>query len=229
MRSFYEIAKSTGTDKVTKHNYHLRYPMFFEHRREEPLKIFEMGIAGGKSVKLWQEYFPNCKFTGLDIEPRFKYKNTDNMFIYVGDQRNERLLIDIVKTRGPFDIIIDDAGHRMKPQQIAFQTLFHILKDDGIYVIEDTQTSYMGKFKGGYKHAHSTIELLKQCIDRIHVSSVDGLAEQIPEDIMDSTTISLIDGIFFFEEIIFLTRKPSKNIDPFGSTALPLNFQDDSH
>lgn len=208
-RSFLEICKSTGTDKVVKHNYHLRYPMFFELLRDKPIKMLEIGVAAGKSLRAWEEYFPNAQITGLDIQPRFKYTNTEKVFIYKGDQRNERLLIDIVKKRGPFDIIIDDGGHRMPPQQISFKVLFPTLVSGGWYVIEDTQTSYMRAFKGGYKHPRSTIEMLKESIDVLHAEHVQDI------DLNDKYPLNKIDGIFFFEKIVFIRRKPEAALQPF--------------
>lgn len=219
MRSFYEIARDSGTDKVTKHSYHLRYPIFFESMRDKPINIFEMGLAAGKSLNLWKEYFPKAKITGLDIKPRFKVKNTDDVFIYTGDQRNERLLVEITKSRGPFDIIIDDAGHRMAPQQIAFRSLLPSLVAGGWYVIEDIQTSYLAAFKGGYKRPTSTVELLKTCIDIMHARHInDQILVKSPEgkdDETDHYPYNLIDGVFIFEEIAFIRRKPEVVPQPF--------------
>lgn len=213
MRSFYDIAKDSGTDKVTTHNYHMRYPIFFEHLRQKPIKLFEMGLAAGKSIKVWMEYFEDLTFTGLDINPRFEVNNTEECFVYTGDQRNERLLIDITKTRGPFDIIIDDAGHRMNPQQVSFKTLFPTLPSGGWYVIEDTQTSYMQGFKGGYKRKSSTIELLKNCVDILHSAKIE---EELAKDgFKELYPYNLIDGIFFFEKIVFIRRKPEVLPQPF--------------
>jgi hypothetical protein len=217
--SFYDICKRTGTDKVVKHNYHLRYPMFFENLRDEPIKLFEMGVAGGKSIRMWEQYFECVEITGLDIKPRYEYVNTDETFIYVGDQRNERLLVEIVKSRGPFDIIIDDAGHRMLPQQIAFNVLFPTLKPGGWYVIEDLQTSYMRGFKGGYKHPNSTIEKIKTFIDTMHAAYIKGESDVMTEEV-DKYPENLIDGMFLFEKIIFLRRKSDIALQPFVAAAV---------
>ena len=44
---------------------------------------------------------------------------------------------------GPFDIIVDDGGHRMREQRMSLETLFKHVKPGGVYLCEDLHTSYM--------------------------------------------------------------------------------------
>jgi demethylmacrocin O-methyltransferase len=44
--------------------------------------------------------------------------------------------------------MIDDGSHLNEHVITPFRTLFPLLAEDGIYVIEDTQTSYWPKFGG---------------------------------------------------------------------------------
>ena len=48
----------------------------------------------------------------------------------------------MVDRYGPFDIIIDDGGHTMEQQIASIETLFPALNEGGVYLCEDTHTSY---------------------------------------------------------------------------------------
>ena len=55
LKSIAEIYKS---DKI-EHGYIQKYESYFEKIRDEKLKILEIGIADGKSLLTWSEYFKN--------------------------------------------------------------------------------------------------------------------------------------------------------------------------
>jgi hypothetical protein len=70
---------------------------------------------------------------------------------------------------GPPDIILDDGSLIAAHQTASFRTLFPLLKDGGLYIIEDLHTSYWdGCFEGGYKRKGTAIELAKQLVDDMH-------------------------------------------------------------
>jgi len=54
-------------------------------------------------------------------------------------------------------------------QQLAtFEELFDHVADDGIYVCEDTHTSYWSTFGGGFRQPGTFIERSKELIDDLH-------------------------------------------------------------
>jgi hypothetical protein len=52
----------------------------------------------------------------------------------------------LAETYGPFDIVLDDGGHTMKQQIVTIKTLFPHVKNGGVFVVEDTHTSYWPGF-----------------------------------------------------------------------------------
>ena len=48
-----------------------------------------------------------------------------------------------------FDIIIDDGGHFMHQQIITFEKMYPMVKDQGVYLCEDTHTSYWKEWNNG--------------------------------------------------------------------------------
>lgn len=137
--------KSDKGDSITvRHNYAVFYENFLKNKREETQLILEIGICGGKSLKAWEEYFPNTTIIGLDIDNKTMYNN-DRTHTFMLDQSDEEQLKKFVeecnKENYQFDLIIDDGSHQMYDQQITLGYLFPLLKSGGVYFLEDLHTS----------------------------------------------------------------------------------------
>src|SRR5689334_12158069 len=68
------LAKLHGTDKWGTHQYALHYQSHFRSLQYRRLNILEIGVggadnpqAGGNSLRMWKDYFPNANIYGIDI------------------------------------------------------------------------------------------------------------------------------------------------------------------
>jgi len=143
-----KLANFYGSSKWNEHWYAQHYNKHFAPLRLKNLKILEIGVggyddpkAGGESLRMWKTYFPNSMIYGIDIvdkkvleEPRIK--------IFNGSQDDESFLKEVAAEIGGLDIIIDDGSHINEHVIKSFNILFPTLKNGGIYVVEDTHTSY---------------------------------------------------------------------------------------
>tara|TARA_R100000657_G_C4682122_1_gene131705 strand:+ start:1474 stop:2265 length:792 start_codon:yes stop_codon:yes gene_type:complete len=120
------------------------YDSHLSHLRDEKLNILEIGVFNGGSLYMWKNYFPNSKVTGIDIDPYTKrWEETDkDIKVYIGDQCDLKFLQEIVDKEGPFDLIIDDAGHENDQIITSLDFLFNHLNEGGTYVVEDTFAAY---------------------------------------------------------------------------------------
>ena len=142
------------SDKFGRHFYTDHYQRHFWDRRHLPLKVLEIGVggyddpkAGGASLRMWRDFFPNARIAGIDIHD--KSGVADNRIqIFQGDQTHEDFLKKTVATLGGIDIVIDDGSHFNSHMIQTFEILYPLLSKDGIYVVEDTQTSYWDNFFG---------------------------------------------------------------------------------
>lgn len=173
------LANNAGTDKGSiGHHYTKVYAEVFGPHREEPLKILEIGIFKGASVKMWEGFFPNAEMHFVDIsDENIQYWSTRSSYHFL-DQANPQDLQALIESiGGNFDIIIDDGGHTMKQQITSLNALFFALKPGGVYVIEDLCTSYWKAYGGSgslnYPLAgrHSTTEYLKKLMDDLNYYS----------------------------------------------------------
>jgi hypothetical protein len=147
---FLEAAKTKKYGSTHKlKSYYDAYEFHFgKLDREKKYNILEMGVQNGGGLWTLKEFFPNSSITGLDINSSCKQHESkdDDIEIFIGSQSDINLLQQIHDQRGPFDIIIDDAGHHIEHQQISFSKLFPLMNNDSIYVIEDLHTSYWHNF-----------------------------------------------------------------------------------
>jgi hypothetical protein len=157
--SLQKIGECTGSDKVYGHNFIPIYENYFHDLRKKELNILEIGIggyedpnSGGESLLMWSEYFKNSKITGADLFEK-NIKLPKRVKTIKLDQSSQDELDKLGSSRGFFDIIIDDGSHVSSHVILTFQTLWKYLNNNGLYIIEDTQTSYWTKL-GGYDNAN---------------------------------------------------------------------------
>lgn len=171
-----ELAIEYGTDKSSKdHNYTEIYEQMFSGIREEPLKILEIGIAGGASIRMWRDYFPNAEIHGIDIsvdeyrkaileDPESNLPSLPSRtHFHIGDQGDK----DFLDTIGiDFDIVIDDGSHRVADQIFTFNHLWPNTRL--VYIVEDVYSSYLARYGGGYRRSGTAIEFFKDLVDDVN-------------------------------------------------------------
>jgi hypothetical protein len=117
------------------------YERYFRPLRRKPLRILEIGVLGGASMRLWKRYFPKAQIYGLDLDPACRQHEEDRITIEIGSQADSGALARLSE-HGPFDIVIDDGSHVNRHILASFAKLWRHVTPGGIYVIEDLGASY---------------------------------------------------------------------------------------
>ena len=118
------------------HNYLPTYATYLESKRTTIESFLEIGLETGASVQMWEEYFPNAKIYGIDINPTNKDFETERIKVFIGDQGDNAFL----QTLPPmFDVVVDDGSHRPDDIISTFKYLFPRLSHGGYYIIEDLE------------------------------------------------------------------------------------------
>ena len=202
MSELVEIGKNFKTTK-NRTGFLPIYEKYFSVFKSKKINILEIGIDDGGSLKLWRKYFPNANIVGMDIF--HKDFLIDGVKMYQGDQSNIADLKKITDEYKYFDIIIDDGSHVSKQTIKSFHYLFDFLKADGLYVIEDLQTSYLPNFGG------SRINLKK----KTSMNFVKSLSDSINYELNDRPFFkkNKFDGsisfVHFFQNIAFIKKGKS--------------------
>ncbi len=163
------------TAKISWHDYAESYSQYFGKVKNKPLKILEIGILNGGSLKLWEEYFQNAEIYGIDTTLDYISVDLKRSICYIADQSKPADLMRVVRdSGGGFDIIIDDGEHLPQGQITSFVTLFPHLNRGGIYVIEDLHAAYWTDYGGvGSKEnpnadGYTMVTFLKHLIDDVN-------------------------------------------------------------
>ncbi|MBS1743715.1 MAG: class I SAM-dependent methyltransferase [Bacteroidetes bacterium] len=146
------------------------YDRYFQKYVDKEVVILEVGVSQGGSIDMWQQFFGNnLRYFGIDINPRCKELERENVKIFIGSQ-SDKVFLESLKIQIPdLDILIDDGGHTMQQQITTFEVLFSKIKEGGIYLCEDNHSSYWFDFGGGMKRKGTYIEYIKNLIDVIHL------------------------------------------------------------
>jgi cephalosporin hydroxylase len=157
-----DLAERFGTDKRPRyHDYIWLYEQLLEARRQEPLRLMEIGVSRGRSLRMWAEYLPQATIVGVDRDPKREH-DSNRVQTIVADQADRAQLAAVLERCGrDWDLIIDDGGHRMDEQQASLGALFPAVRPGGVYVIEDVHTSFPDRHPGyGVKLGESTYDLI---------------------------------------------------------------------
>lgn len=221
------MAHKYGTDKCTQSvgklspkGYTEQYFKYFNPLRDKKIKLLEIGIAKGASLKMWEEFFPNAEIFGIDIDPGCKVYETKRTKVFIGDQTDKNFLKSvIVASGGYFDVVVDDGGHRMEQHKASLEELFPKLIPGGIYAIEDLHTAYWPDFGGGYLKEESTIEYLKSLVDEMNglkeMQMNKPLLKKVWGQLTDrikgrlTNTLDNLEGVHFYRSIAFLFKNDS--------------------
>lgn len=168
------LALLFGTDKWGAHWYTQHYQRYFEPVKNRPLNLLEIGVGGydakgegGESLRMWKAYFRSSRIVGIDIrdKSRFRERRID---IWQCDQTNSAALVRLSNEYGGFDIVIDDGSHINADVIKTFQVLFPLLRQNGIYVVEDTQTAYWPTWGGGIGSPNNSMAFFKGLADGLN-------------------------------------------------------------
>jgi len=210
-----KLATIHKTDKNRYHFYTKHYQNHFKPYRYKKINLLEIGVggydnplSGGQSLRMWKSYFPFAKIFSLDIYDK-SFLQEKRIKIYKGSQVDYDFLQRVCNEAGLFDLIIDDGSHINEHVIKSFEFLFPKLKIGGIYVIEDTQTSYWEDYGGtsnDFNKEGTIYHYFKTLIDCLNHE------EFIKENYQKSYFDKHIISIHFYHNMIFIYK--GKNNEP---------------
>jgi hypothetical protein len=150
---------------------------------------------------MWKNYFGNkAKIYGIDIDPRCKQLEEENIKIFIGSQSDKNFLKDVLKELPDLDILIDDGGHTMVQQIVSFEMLFDKVKPNGVYLCEDLHTSYWVNYGGGHKRRGTFIEYSKNFIDKLNAWHSEQRSLPV------SSFTKSVDSLHYYDSILVIEK-----------------------
>jgi hypothetical protein len=208
-RDLNKLAQLYRSDKWGTHWYTQHYQRHFAHMRNRKVVLIEIGIggysdpeSGGSSLRMWRKYFPQGRIYGIDIADKSPH-NERRIRTFKGDQSDEIFLRHVISQTGTPDIIIDDGSHLNHHVIKTFDILFPLLADQGIYAVEDTQTSYWPDYGGSSREldsAQTSMRKLKGLADGLNH------AEYIRPGFEPSYFDKHIVAMHFYHNLVFVCK-----------------------
>lgn len=154
------------------HKWHHYLPLYDRHFtpwRDKPLRMLEIGVSKGGSLAMWRRFFgTEAVIFGIDIDPTCARFDGIDGRVRIGSQADAAFLASVVAEMGGVDIVLDDGSHMSGHMRSSLETLFPLLSDGGLYVIEDLHAAYWQDFGGGYRAEGSFMTTIKTMIDDMH-------------------------------------------------------------
>jgi len=127
-----------GTDKCFPKKYtSLVYEDIFKNFREKRIKVLEIGVRTGASLKLMVEYSNSWEITGIDISDKdfvSQFIEDPRIKITMGNAYS-RQISDSIQEK--FDFIIDDGPHSLSSQVYTVKNYLEKLTPGGFLFVED--------------------------------------------------------------------------------------------
>ncbi|TVP71993.1 MAG: class I SAM-dependent methyltransferase [Rhodobacteraceae bacterium] len=176
------------------------YERHFAAFRNRPVKVLEIGVQNGGSARMWRDWFgPEAVIFGIDIDPDCAVANGEAAQIRIGSQADPEFLRATVAEMGGLDVVIDDGSHVMSHIHESFRTLFPLLSEGGVYLVEDLHTAYWSDFEGGYRRQSSFLETAKTMIDDMHCW-YHGFGQQ------ERASANALGGLHFYDSIVVIDK-----------------------
>lgn len=199
LETFFRANTGRLIDKWT--HYFGVYDRHLRRFRGRPVVILEIGVYHGGSLRMWKDYFgDHARIFGIDIDPRCKQLEEENVSIFVGSQEDRGFLRKVRDAMPPIDILIDDGGHTMHQQITTFEELFGAVNEDGVYLCEDVHTSYWLRYGGGHQRRGTFVEHCKQLIDRLNAWHSEERSLRVDDFTRSADSIHFYDGIVVIEK-----------------------------
>lgn len=191
----YEHFMKSPEPSVKHTSYFQVYDELFQKYRNQAITFVEVGVLNGGSLFMWRDFFgKEARIIGIDLNPEAKKWEACGFEIFIGNQGEQEFWSQTLPLIGEIDIILDDGGHTYKQQVVTIESVLSSIKNGGLIVIEDVQTSY----QSGYgPRKFSTIEYVKKYIDKVNLRS-----GEISKSQKDGFSSSPVWSIQTFESIV---------------------------
>jgi hypothetical protein len=147
------------------------FPIYERHLatfRGSSARLLEIGVYRGGGLEMLSHYLgPSARIVGIDIDDAAR-SVAGRHVVEIGDQEDPVFLAGVVERHGPFDIVIDDGGHSMRQQIRSVETLFPLLAEGGVYLVEDSHTSYWPSYLDPDDLAATFVGWVKDRLDDLH-------------------------------------------------------------
>ena len=119
--------------------------------------------------------------------------------MFIGSQDDPDLIARILQKYPDIDIVLDDGSHQMHHMIATFELLYERVRQNAVYIVEDTHTCYWPDYGGSLGGPSTFIEFAKKKIDEINAFHTMGALEAT-KFTRTTDCISFYDSVVVFEK-----------------------------
>ncbi|NBR62073.1 class I SAM-dependent methyltransferase [bacterium] len=150
-------------------SYFAVYEEYFSSFRNKEFTFVEVGVQGGGSLEMWRKYFGDkARIIGIDVDPKVLERKADNVELFIGDQGDEDFWKETLPKIGDIDVFLDDGSHQVGHQMLTFVEVWPYIKNNGVYMCEDTHTSYFLDWGNGLYNNNTFLHFAKSLTDLVN-------------------------------------------------------------
>lgn len=130
-------------------------------------RVLDIGVYRGGSLEMWTKFFgAGATIVGIDCDPTcLALEFAGDVEVVIGDQGSDAFWDVFLDGRQGFDVVVDDGGHTMAQQITTLRRVFPHMPDSGIFICEDTCTSYWASHKGAFQSRSSFMYYAKESVE----------------------------------------------------------------
>jgi hypothetical protein len=185
--------------------------------------VVEVGICRGGSAEMWKKYFgEGATIIGIDVDDNaFKPEHqTEGCIQLRGDQGDPKFWEEFFQQYPHVDVFIDDGGHHMSQQITTILAAYPHVVDGGVFICEDTHTSYWPEYSGGGLNAPTSfLQYAKKVSDTLNVDHWKGL-DRHPDNTMLADHYKDLSSMHFYDSIVVLEKNPRVKATLLTSTPI---------
>ena len=141
----YMTDKSPYNIMTHRHPYTMVYDMFLRSYQMmgSSMRLGEVGILNGASIRMWREYFPHASLSAFDIDKKAleKVSVIHGVSAYHVDSGEgsglRQALAEATEGGKKFTVLLEDASHRLDHQLVFLREAIDFVAPGGILIIED--------------------------------------------------------------------------------------------
>jgi hypothetical protein len=188
------------------------------HYGAAPVQYLEIGVQNGGSLEIARMLFgAGSGIYGIDINPACKQLETAGIAdrVFTGSQTDPALLEEVARTTGALDVIVDDGSHVQSHMLVSFLNLFPLLREGGVYIIEDTHTNYFPGHQESF-YGIGLYDYFKGLAERLNIDFMDPARasdrfkipreQRPPRDIIDDIGRHIF-SITFYDSVVAVVKK----------------------
>lgn len=182
------------------HGYAAHYDRFFSELRNQQIRVLEIGVDKGASIRMWLEYFPYATVFGVDNNPECSRIQFPRYRFVEGDQSSPKFWDKFLSEQGSqWDIIIDDGKHYADTVLTSYQCLWPAVNRGGYYAVEDLGTGYPNYIQGRIRCDEV---YLANCVPAGWLNH-----KEVFKDVVDAVNLgNEIEFAFFAKELVILRK-----------------------